>query len=74
MQAFEKLIGGMYLGEIVRRLLLKMAQEARLFGGVTLTKLKQPFILVYTLYCKPGFAIVSLFTILVTYLKSVTSY
>lgn len=46
-QGFEKLIGGMYLGEIVRRVLLRMAQEAKLFGDFTPAKLNQPFILMY---------------------------
>jgi len=31
-QIFEKLISGMYLGEIVRRVLLRIAEEAALFG------------------------------------------
>ncbi|KAI9119428.1 hypothetical protein K1719_010103 [Acacia pycnantha] len=42
-QAFEKLISGMYLGEIVRRVLLKMAEEAEFFGDTVPPKLKQPF-------------------------------
>ncbi|OAY67667.1 Hexokinase-1 [Ananas comosus] len=42
---FEKLISGMYLGEIVRRVLLKMAKEAALFGDTVPAKLKTPFIL-----------------------------
>ncbi|KAM1175104.1 hypothetical protein ACFX19_028140 [Malus domestica] len=36
---FEKLISGMYLGEIVRRVLLKMAQETALFGDTVPSKL-----------------------------------
>ncbi|KAK4280948.1 hypothetical protein QN277_012500 [Acacia crassicarpa] len=44
-QVFEKLISGMYLGEIVRRVLLKMAEEAEFFGDTVPAKLKQPFIL-----------------------------
>nr|CAD1822204.1 unnamed protein product [Ananas comosus var. bracteatus] len=44
-QIFEKLISGMYLGEIVRRVLLKMAKEAALFGDTVPAKLKTPFIL-----------------------------
>lgn len=44
-QIFEKLISGMYLGEIVRRVLLKMAEEAEFFGDVVPPKLKIPFIL-----------------------------
>ncbi|CAI0474734.1 unnamed protein product [Linum tenue] len=44
-QIFEKLISGMYLGEIVRRALLKMAEEASFFGETVPSKLKVPFIL-----------------------------
>ncbi|CAN1266575.1 HXK2 [Linum perenne] len=33
-QIFEKVISGMYLGEILRRVLLKMAEEAALFGNI----------------------------------------
>ncbi|KAL2342574.1 hypothetical protein Fmac_003859 [Flemingia macrophylla] len=44
-QIFEKLISGMYLGEIVRRALLKMAEEADFFGDTVPPKLKVPFIL-----------------------------
>ncbi|KAF7813883.1 hexokinase-1-like [Senna tora] len=44
-QIFEKLISGMYLGEIVRRILLKMAEEADFFGESVPPKLKIPFIL-----------------------------
>ncbi|KAG0621311.1 hypothetical protein M758_3G010400 [Ceratodon purpureus] len=44
---YEKMIGGMYLGEIVRRVLLRMAREAALFGdqGVP-SKMTVPFSLV----------------------------
>ncbi|KAM5547555.1 hypothetical protein ABKV19_001843 [Rosa sericea] len=42
---FEKIISGMYLGEIVRRVLLKMAEEAVFFGDTVPPKLKVPFIL-----------------------------
>ncbi|GFP78856.1 probable hexokinase-like 2 protein [Phtheirospermum japonicum] len=42
---FEKLISGMYLGEIVRRVLLKMAQETALFGNSVPPKLATPYIL-----------------------------
>jgi hexokinase len=40
------MIGGMYLGEIVRRVICRMAKEAALFGdqGVP-SKLTVPFIL-----------------------------
>jgi len=37
----------MYLGEIVRRALLKMAEEADFFGDTVPPKLKVPFILRY---------------------------
>lgn len=39
------MIGGMYLGEIVRRVLFKMAGEAALFGDEIPHKLKEPFVL-----------------------------
>ncbi|KAK2981249.1 hypothetical protein RJ640_030638 [Escallonia rubra] len=42
---FEKLVSGMYLGEIVRRVLLKMAQEAALFGDTVPPKLTTPYTL-----------------------------
>ncbi|PWA67616.1 hexokinase-like 3 [Artemisia annua] len=41
---FEKLIGGRYLGEVVRRVLLKMAIETALFGETVPAKLKTPYI------------------------------
>ncbi|AET01524.1 putative hexokinase [Medicago truncatula] len=44
-QTFEKIISGMYLGEIVRRVLYKMAEEAWFFGETVPSKLKVPFIL-----------------------------
>lgn len=44
-QIFEKLISGLYLGEIVRRILLKLAHDAALFGDVVPPKLEQPFVL-----------------------------
>ncbi|KAK1266562.1 Hexokinase-2 [Acorus gramineus] len=44
-QIFEKLISGMYLGEIVRRVLLRMAEEAAFFGDTVPPKLRIPFIL-----------------------------
>ncbi|WJX89396.1 hexokinase [Trifolium repens] len=40
---FEKLISGMYLGEIVRLVLLKMAQETALFGSNVPPKLMTPY-------------------------------
>ncbi|XP_075492782.1 putative hexokinase-like 2 protein isoform X2 [Primulina tabacum] len=42
---FEKLISGMYLGEIVRRVLLKMARETALFGDCVPPKLAIPYLL-----------------------------
>ncbi|GER39498.1 hexokinase [Striga asiatica] len=44
-QIFEKLTSGMYLGEILRRVLLKLAEEASFFGVGVPPKLKTPFIL-----------------------------
>ncbi|RAL37171.1 hypothetical protein DM860_004093 [Cuscuta australis] len=44
-QLYEKLISGMYLGEIVRRVLLRLAEEANLFGNTVPPKLRIPFIL-----------------------------
>ncbi|KAL8223355.1 hypothetical protein R6Q57_018830 [Mikania cordata] len=44
-QIFEKLISGMYLGEVLRRVLLKMAEEAEFFGDTVPVKLQKPFIL-----------------------------
>lgn len=45
LQIFEKIISGMYLGEIVRRVLCRMAEEANFFGDTVPPKLKIPFIL-----------------------------
>ncbi|PWA83296.1 hexokinase [Artemisia annua] len=44
-QIFEKMISGMYLGEIVRLVLLKMAQEARFFGDTVPPKLEESSVL-----------------------------
>ncbi|KAJ8545949.1 hypothetical protein K7X08_018532 [Anisodus acutangulus] len=44
-QIFEKLISGTYLGETVRRVLLKMAQESALFGDTVPPKLAIPYLL-----------------------------
>ncbi|KAL5714710.1 hexokinase [Ranunculus cassubicifolius] len=44
-QMFEKLVSGKYLGEIVRRVLLKMARETALFGDTITTELQTPYIL-----------------------------
>jgi hexokinase len=48
-QIYEKMISGMYLGEVVRRVLLRIAQEASLFGEVVPPRLEIPFILRYVL-------------------------
>lgn len=42
-QIFEKTISGMYLGEIVRRVLLRMAEAGSLFGSSIPEKLQTPF-------------------------------
>lgn len=44
-QIFEKMISGMYLGEILRRVLLRMAEQSALFGDTVPPKLKTPFLL-----------------------------
>ncbi|XP_062148376.1 hexokinase-1-like [Alnus glutinosa] len=44
-QIFEKILSGMYLGDIVRRVLCRMAEEADFFGDAVPPKLKIPFIL-----------------------------
>ncbi|XP_057469890.1 hexokinase-2, chloroplastic [Actinidia eriantha] len=44
-QIFEKTISGMYLGEIVRRVLVKMAEAGDLFGESVPEKLSTPFVL-----------------------------
>ncbi|KAI3941377.1 hypothetical protein MKW98_001418 [Papaver atlanticum] len=44
-QIFEKIISGMYLGDIVRRVLCKMAEETGFFGDIVPPKLKTRFIL-----------------------------
>lgn len=43
-QGFEKMISGMYLGDIVRRVILRMSQELDVFGPHS-SKLHVPFIL-----------------------------
>ncbi|KAK2641214.1 hypothetical protein Ddye_022977 [Dipteronia dyeriana] len=43
-QGFEKMISGMYLGDIVRRVVLRMSQESDIFGPASL-RLSMPFIL-----------------------------
>ncbi|POO01113.1 Hexokinase [Trema orientale] len=44
LQGFEKMISGMYLGDIVRRVILRMSQETDIFGPVS-SRLLVPFIL-----------------------------
>eukprot|EP00250_Pteridium_aquilinum_P017146 c23474_g1_i1 orf=324-2042(+) len=44
-QIFEKLLSGMYLGDVVRRVLLRLAEEAALFGSTVPSKLHVPFLL-----------------------------
>lgn len=44
LQGFEKMISGMYLGDIVRRVILRMSQESDVFGPIS-SKLHVPFIL-----------------------------
>ncbi|KAL2516312.1 Hexokinase-1 [Forsythia ovata] len=44
-QIFEKITSGMYLGEILRRVLLRIAEEASFFGDDVPLKLKIPFVL-----------------------------
>ncbi|XP_041009045.1 hexokinase-1-like [Juglans microcarpa x Juglans regia] len=44
-QIFEKIISGMYLGDIVRRVLCRMAEEAAFFGDTVPPKLRIPLIL-----------------------------
>ncbi|XP_010273376.1 PREDICTED: hexokinase-3-like, partial [Nelumbo nucifera] len=43
-QGFEKMISGMYLGDIVRRVMLRMSKESDIFGDAT-SRLSVPFIL-----------------------------
>ncbi|KAF5187696.1 Hexokinase-1 [Thalictrum thalictroides] len=42
---FEKIISGMYLGDVVRRVLLRMAEEAAFFGDTVPPKLRIPLVL-----------------------------
>ncbi|KAL6627283.1 hypothetical protein ACP70R_031009 [Stipagrostis hirtigluma subsp. patula] len=44
-QIYEKLISGMYLGEIVRRVLLKVSLQSSIFGDIDHTKLRTHFLL-----------------------------
>ncbi|WOL09652.1 hexokinase-2, chloroplastic [Canna indica] len=51
-QIFEKTISGMYLGEIVRRVLQKMAEVSTMFGDSFPQKLSVPFVLRTPDLCK----------------------
>lgn len=44
-QIYEKLMSGMYLGEIVRRVLLKISADSSIFGNIDQTMLKTHFLL-----------------------------
>lgn len=46
-QGFEKMISGMYLGDIVRRVILRMSEESDIFGPVSSSdsKCREPFAL-----------------------------
>ncbi|CAE6153620.1 unnamed protein product [Arabidopsis arenosa] len=44
-RVFEKMVSGRYLGEIVRRVLLRMSEESTLFGDTLPPKLTIPYIL-----------------------------
>lgn len=46
LQGFEKMISGMYLGDIVRRVILRMSQESDIFGSAS-SRLSIPFVLTY---------------------------
>ena len=51
LQGFEKMISGMYLGDIARRVLYRIAQDSDIFGDAA-ASLSVPFLLRYTLlYC-----------------------
>ncbi|CAK8539285.1 unnamed protein product [Lathyrus sativus] len=44
-QGFEKMISGMYLGDVVRRVILRMSLESDMLFGPISTKLSTPFVL-----------------------------
>lgn len=54
MQGFEKMISGMYLGDIVRRVILRMSQESDIFASGS-TRIFMPFVLTYV----PFFSLMS---------------
>ena len=45
-QGFEKMISGMYLGDIVRRVILQMSRESDIFGSGS-SRLSMAFVLTY---------------------------
>lgn len=49
LQGFEKMMLGMYLGDLVRRVILRMSQESDIFGPVS-SRLSVPFILRYVFF------------------------
>jgi hexokinase len=71
-QIYEKMISGMYLGEVVRRILLKLAHDASLFGDVVPPKLEQLFVLRCTFMFHP-LTIDLVFVILVGYTNKTRS-
>lgn len=54
MQWFEKMISGLYLGEIVRHVLVKLAEEAKLFDGYVPIKLTERLSLGYVTCLPPS--------------------
>lgn len=44
------MIGGMYLGDIVRRVILRMSQESDIFGPIS-SILSTPFVLRFISFC-----------------------
>jgi hexokinase len=53
-QWFEKMISGMYLGEIVRHVLVKLSEEAKLFDGYVPIKLTERLSLGYVTCLLPS--------------------
>lgn len=49
-QGFEKMISGMYLGDIVRRVILRMSQESDIFGLGGSSRLSMSFVLTYVFF------------------------
>jgi hexokinase len=68
-QIFEKILSGMYLGDIVRRVLCRMAEEADFFGDAVPPKLKIPFILRYAQnFCRQTILTLSLVLVVTPFL------